>query len=381
MTFSRRRFIQQVGAGALASIPLAESMAAFASTRAVANPAEIPSSPLRLDRNENAYGPFPSVPVGIQSSLQKLNRYPDRIREQLIHALADHHHTDSGHIALGCGSTEILRAAADTFLGRGRVLLTALPTFPAITEYATASGAQIVTVPLNKYFEFDLPAMLAKVSQATTLVYICTPNNPTATLTPRASIERFIKALPANTYVLIDEAYHEFVEPSGAYYSFIDRPLNDSRVIVTRTFSKIFGLAGLRVGYAVADPKVAARLRRRLTRNDLNVVAAQAAITSLDDGAALRAAIQRNADDRQEFINEATGRRLKPLPSHTNFMTFDTTVPAMHVVEHFKKHDVLIAGPFPNLNRYVRVSLAKENDMLEFWRVWDLLGIHPQGHH
>ena len=138
--------------------------------------------------------------------------------------------------------------AAFAFLGSGKQLIQASPTFEAIEHYARSAGSEVISVRLTPGFAHDLDGMLTHASSSTTLVYICNPNNPTASLTPRKDIENFISKLPTSTFVIIDEAYHHYAGRSGDYASLLDRPLHDERVIVTRTFSKVYGLAGLRLG-------------------------------------------------------------------------------------------------------------------------------------
>jgi histidinol-phosphate aminotransferase len=379
MSFSRRHFLGKLAIGSVSSAAYSYSGWSFGST----SPAEDqgPDRPILLDQNENPNGPFESVRAEIQTHPGPLNRYPGRAADQLVHSIAKAHGLAAEQIILGCGSTDILRAAAEAFLGPGKRLLTAVPTFPDVVGYAGRQHSEVVEVALNRHFEFDLASMQSHLDSACRLVYICTPNSSTGTVTPRNSVQTFLENLPAHTFAVLDEAYHHFVEPSDIYASFIDRPINNPRVIVTRTFSKIFGLAGLRVGYAVCSREVAAMLRKRVTLHAVNVVATRAAEAAMADTAAINTAIRTNTDNRQEFYNEATGRRLKPLPSHTNFATFDTTVAAEQVIKHFQKHGIMIYGPLPKLDRFVRVSIGTSVEMLEFWRVWDLLGIHPQGHH
>src|SRR5206468_11478150 len=149
----------------------------------------------------------------------------------------------------GCGSAEILRMAADAFLGFGKKIIVARPTFELMSDCARGAAAEVVAIPLTRDYSHDLSAMLARCDSSTGLVYICNPNNPTGTLTRRRDLEAFVRQLPEKTFVLIDEAYHHYVGESSDYASFIDRPNDDGRVIVTRSFSKIHGLAGMRVGY------------------------------------------------------------------------------------------------------------------------------------
>jgi histidinol-phosphate aminotransferase len=276
-------------------------------------------------------------------------------------------------VVLGCGSTEILRIAAFAFLGKGKQLIQAFPTFEAIERYAHAAGSEIASVRLTPAFAHDLGGMLASAGASTTLVYICNPNNPTASLTPRKDLETFIAKLPASTFVVIDEAYHHYAGTSGMYTSFIDRPLDDERVIVVRTFSKVYGLAGLRLGYAVGSPKTIQKMRKFATEDNINAIVTQAAAAALDDSDGVRDSVRRNADDRQEFFNQAMTRALKPIDSHANFVMMNTLHPAEEVIQHFRKNGILIGRLFPPMDTYIRVSLGRTEEMSAFWRTWDML--------
>jgi histidinol-phosphate aminotransferase len=176
--------------------------------------------------------------------------------------------------------------------------------------------------------------------------------------------------------VLIDEAYHHYAGTSSDYASFIDHPVDDSRVVVARSFSKIYGLAGLRIGYAVAAAPVARRLASSALAENVNVVAARAASTALDDGGHVRMSVRRNDDDRQEFFNQANARMLRTIDSRTNFVMVNTERPAGEIIEHLVKHDVLVSPPIPGFDKHIRVSLGTPAEMREFWRVWDLMPVH-----
>jgi histidinol-phosphate aminotransferase len=274
---------------------------------------------------------------------------------------------------MGCGSTEILRVATAAFLGSGRQLVQASPTYEAIEAYAQAAGAKVASVALTKEFAHDLNSMLGHMDDNTTLAYICNPNNPTASLTPRRDLEAFIAKLPANCYVVIDEAYHHYAGQSSMYRSFLDAPVQNERVIVSRTFSKIYGLAGLRLGYAIASPGVAKRISTYLTQDSINGIAVRAAMAALDDSVSTTEFARRNADIRQEFFNQAMARMLKPIDSHANFVMMNVDHPAEGVIEHFRKNNILIGRHFPAMNTYIRISLGTPEDMKAFWRVWDML--------
>jgi histidinol-phosphate aminotransferase len=213
--------------------------------------------------------------------------------------------------------------------------------------------------------------MLDRVSSSTGLVYIVNPNNPTATLTPRKDVEAFIAKLPAGVTVLIDEAYHHFVSPGADYQSFLDRPIGDPRVIVARTFSKIFGLAGMRIGYAVATPEVAKRLAAGFPGWSVSVVSARAASAALDDVDYVRLGIQRNAADRQEFLTQANARSLQPIESQTNFVMMNPQRPPDDVIKFLKERNILIGPKYPALDKYVRISLGLPGEMKIFWDAWD----------
>src|SRR5260370_15246892 len=198
--------------------------------------------------------------------------------------------------------------------------------------------------------------MVAKVDSSTGLVYICNPNNPTGTLTPRKNIESFISKLPADVMILIDEAYHHYVSATAAYRSFLDYPLDDPRVIVARTFSKIYGLAGLRVGYSMSSKEAASRLSALRLPNGVTIVSVKAAMAALEDTGYVPMAAKRNADDRQEFMNQVNARMLRAIDSHANFVLLNPLRPASEVIPHLEKNGVLAAPLLPPMENTIAVS-------------------------
>jgi histidinol-phosphate aminotransferase len=374
MLISRRLLLQQIGAAgtAFAVVPSLTDASPTASL-SPSSVAEGGGGPIRLNRNENAYGPSPSAIAAIRDAAEHTaNRYPDAEIEALQSRLAELHRVRPEQIVLGCGSSEILRIAVSTLAGVRRRVVIASPTFELIDRCAHEAAADVAAVPLTKNYAHDLDGMLAHVDGATTLVYICNPNNPTGSLTPRKDLEAFLARLPGTTRVLIDEAYHHYVGASSDYASFIDRPLGDPRLIVTRSFSAIYGLAGMRVGYAVAGEDAARTLAAHRLPENLTTVAARAAVAALNDTEHVRMSARSNADRRQEFFNQANARMLRVIDSQTNFVMLNTQHQATDVVAHFRSQGVLIAGPFASFDEHVRVSLGTPDDMREFWRVWDL---------
>jgi histidinol-phosphate aminotransferase len=372
MDLSRRNFLGIVGRGA--AMGAAVSWPAGATS--LAAPFEpprtsLPNGPILLNSNENPYGPSPKVMEAMREALTLANRYLFPEYDGLKERIASLHKVKAGQVLLGCGSSEILRVAAEAFLAPGRKYVQAMPTFEVCEYCAHAAKAEIVHVPLTSTFAHDLDQMLAHCDGNTGLVYICNPNNPTGSLTPRRDIESFLSKLPADTYVLIDEAYHHYAGRSGTYASFLDHPVNDERVIVARTFSKVYGLAGMRLGYGIAAPKAIERMLPFVNDITVNTAVVRAAMAALDDTESVRVFAKRNADDRQEFFNQARARMLTPIESHANFVMMNVQQPALQVIEYFRQHNIRIGRRFPPLDTYVRISLGKPEEMSSFWRAWD----------
>ena len=369
----RRDFLRALGMGTAVGVAThwpwenVSTAYAFQSARA-----EKVDEFIYLDSNENAYGPSTKVAEAIRSASGLVNRYPFRKRKEVTERIANFHKVKPEQVLLGCGSTEILRVAACAFLGKDRQLIQAWPTFEAIQGYAKSVGSEVVSVPLGPSYAHDLDRMRARLGPSG-LVYICNPNNPTASITPRQDLEDFIGKLPATTRVLIDEAYHHYAGQSGMYASFIDGPLMDERVIVTRTFSKVYGLAGLRLGYAVASPKAIENMKGFITQDSLNAIGAEVIGLALSDTEGVADFVKRNTDDRQEFFNSAMIRMLMPINSHANFVMMNIQHPAQEVIEHFRLHKILIGRHFSPMDTYIRVSLGTPSEMRAFWQTWDLL--------
>jgi len=370
---TRRSFVSQLAGVSISAAAFREFSGSPVAHVCFASPRSAVSTPIVLSRNENAYGGSEAVLAAIREATSMGNRYPIAECDLLAGKIAAFHRIRPEQVVLGCGSSEILRMAAEAFLGTGKSLVQASPTFPLVGHFGQTMGAEVINVSLNSMYEHDLRAMLARSGPSTGLVYICNPNNPTGTLTPRKDIEDFIGKLPPSTMVLIDEAYHHFVSGTAAYASFIDRPLNDRRIMVMRTFSKIYGLAGMRIGYVVAAPEIALRLSARRLTFGVSAVSAHAATTALDDSAYVPLAARRNANDRQEFMNQTNVRMMRAIDSHTNFVMLNPGRPTDEVFKHLQAHNVYVAPPILEMSKYVRVSLGTPLEMQQFWNAVDLM--------
>ena len=331
---------------------------------------------LHLDRNENAYGPSPEAIAAIREHAPSANRFPrgsDSLRQALSRLLG----IRAQEILPSAGTDEILRMSVAAFLGPKRKLVMATPSYDAIATYARAAGADVVSVPLRKDHGHDLDEMLASVDKNTGVVYVCNPNNPTGTLTDRRNLEKFIRALPESVLLIVDEAYCEYVGGSQAYATAMVHRTQRENLVVTRTFSKVYGLAGIRLGFAVGSQSVLNRLAAQKLILGISELALAAGIAALRDRSHVARCIRQNQDDRQEFINQVNARMLRVLDSHTNFACLNVMRPSQEIIKHYEKNDVVLAGQIPGMPTYVRVSLAPPGDMAEFWRVWDMLGSHP----
>jgi histidinol-phosphate aminotransferase len=378
MHISRRKFFCRIAVGAAAGAAASnlEALAQAApDSRSSASPSE---KTIRLDMNVNPDGPSPRVLKVIRENPEMVNKYPDGEYGPLVEQIARFHKVRPGQVTIGDGSREILRMAANAYLAGGKKLVLASPTFEPMAGFAKQTEAEVAPVPLNKRFAHDLDAMLHQTTAPAALVYICNPNNPTGSLTPRKDIEDFLKKLPPNVMVLIDEAYHEYVGPSSDYASFIDHPVDDKRVIVVRTFSKIYGLAGLRLGYAVSSEEVSLKLSSLRLERGVNILGVLAAAAGLDDSDYVRLSFKKNADARQEFYNQTNVRMLRQVDSLTNFVFMKTGLPSSQVIEHFRRNNIILGPLVPQMDRYVRVTVGTREDMREFWRVWEL---RPAGSH
>jgi len=371
---TRRTFLTALGGGTAAAatlrVPFAGRALAASDTAAASKPAD---SAIRLAANENAYGPSPRVRQAIGEAIAQAHRYPGDVRREFLEQVAKMHGVSTDQVLIGCGSVEILQAAAHAFTGLSKKLVMAWPTFEVIGDVAEKLGTQVVRVPLAKDFAHDLSAMRTNISDETGLVYVCNPNNPTASLTPRGDLDQLISKLPPQTFLMVDEAYHHFAADSRDYASFLNRPAGNERVIVVRTFSKVYGLAGMRLGYAIASPGTIERMRPWLGLGNANIAILHGAMAALKDEEAMRFSVRRNAADRAKFIKQAQLRKLSPIPSYANFAMMDVGRPVAEVIEYFKRRDILVGRPFPPLNNHLRVTFGRPEEMKAFWRAWDQL--------
>jgi histidinol-phosphate aminotransferase len=291
-------------------------------------------------------------------------RYPDEHNNVLIEKLAKLNDVNRDQILLGDGSSEILQLCADTFTGKERgKLIAADPTFEAIVNNASANGAEAVKVPLTSNFSHDLPKMAAATQEG--LIYICNPNNPTASITPKNELHELVAKGPRGTMILVDEAYFHYAD-SPDYESMIPLVKDHPNLIVSRTFSKIYGMAGLRCGYCVAQTETIKQLRVHQMWDSVNIMALAAATANLDDPDQVPNGQRLISEAKTFTIGELDRMGYKTIPSQANFIMFDCKRPIVPIITAMKEKNVHVGRLFPALPNHMRLTIGKKSEMETF---------------
>jgi histidinol-phosphate aminotransferase len=295
---------------------------------------------IKLASNENPLGPSPRAVDAVRGCLEGLHRYPDSSGYALTRKLAQRLHLAPEQIVLGNGSDDIIVMLATAFLQPGDEVIMPQPSFQMYEICARAAGAVPVEVPL-KGGRTDLEAMAARLTPRTRIVFVNTPHNPTGSIVTRSELEAFMAALPVGVILVLDEAYIEFVRdpagPDSAGYVGGDRP-----VVGLRTFSKAFGLAGLRIGYGIMPAEVAAVLNRVRQPFNVNLPAQAAALAALDDHAFLRQTLRLVHEGVDSLYESLCGLGLECRPSQANFLMFRVPGPAEAVFEGLLDRGVIV---------------------------------------
>jgi histidinol-phosphate aminotransferase len=284
--------------------------------------------------------------------------------EVLIDKLAKINGVNRDQIVLGDGSTEILKLSAEAFTGstQGK-LIAADPTFEAVLEYAKANGAEIVKVPLTSSYSHDLEQMAAATERG--LIYICNPNNPTASITLKNDLRDFIAKTPSATMILVDEAYFHYAD-SPDYESVIPLVSDHPNLIVARTFSKIYGMAGLRCGYCVAQPETIKRMHPYRMWDSVNVMALTAASASIDDVDQVKSDRRLNNEAKSIVTSELDKMGYKQIPSQANFIMFDCKRLVVPIIKAMKDRNVQVGRLFPAMPNHMRLTIGKKSEMESF---------------
>lgn len=364
-----------LGAGAAAAVVRPALSFAEAATGAFP-PATAASEMVRLSANENPYGPSPKALRAMSAAYDRACRYPDESADALAGSLARLHGVGREQILLGDGSSEILKLCADEFSGplpkekgktAGGRLVLADPTFEAILYHATMNHAAIEKVPLTASYGHDLPKMMAAAEKG--LIYVCNPNNPTASTTPKKELRDFIEHAPNDSIILVDEAYYHYAD-SPDYESVIPLVKDHVNLIVTRTFSKIYGMAGLRCGYAVAQGNTIERLRERQSWDSSNVMALVAAAASLEDPEQVAKNRRLNNETRAFTTNQLAKIGYPSIASQANFIMFDAKRPVVPLIASLKQKKVQVGRLFRALPNHLRLTIGTRAEMETFLKAF-----------
>lgn len=352
--FSRRSFLQ-LSAAAAAFHAVTEPMLAAAARR--------PGSKdgVMIDSNENPLGPCQAARDAMSAIIPQGGRYLDGLTEDLVNTFAQIEGLGPDYVQIFPGSTPALRFGVVAFTSAQRSYVTADPGYEAGMFAAKASDARVIKVPLTKTYAHDVKAMLAAAPDAG-LFYICNPNNPTGTLTPHSNIEYLVENKPKGSIVMVDEAYIHFCDAP----SVINLVKAGKDVIVLRTFSKTYGMAGLRCGFAIARPDLMEKITDRSGWNFMPVTAVVAASASIKDPSLIPERKRINASIRQETFQWLASNAFSYTPSESNCFLLETKRPGKEVIDAMAKQNVFIGRIWPIMPTWVRITVGTRDEMQQF---------------
>jgi histidinol-phosphate aminotransferase len=320
----------------------------------------------KLASNENNWGPPQSVMDAMNGAWKYVNRYgyPDG---NIVEAIAEHHGVSREHILLGAGSGEILNVVGTTYLRGGKKVVGVEPSYGSVYSHASRLNAEAVLLPLDADFRQNIPRMIEATKRnyrEVGFVYLCNPNNPTGLIVTKDEVQQLLDGIPEDIPVLIDEAYHHYVE-DGRYAESIPYVKAGRKVIVARTFSKISALAAMRLGYAVAPPSMIEEMRPYAI-SSINALVKWGGAAALKDTAAQDRVRRMTRELRTKYSRELEAYGYEVIPSETNFFMVAIHRQIQPVIGEFRKHGVLVGRPFPPMLEHMRVSIGTAEEMERF---------------
>ena len=322
--------------------------------------------PIRMMYNENPYGPSRIAQRAMQKAFSESNLYTMRqAQKEFVQLIALLNNIDKDQISIGFGSREILnKAALMNGIDKGEMISPQL-TFEAINNYAkNTMNTKVNRIKMDDGINIDLDKMASKINKRTRIVYVCNPNNPTGLALDSNQLESFCLEVSKKVLVFVDEAYHEYAL-DGNYKSMSHLVNANNKILISRTASKVHGLAGLRVGYAIANNDITKRLSSYLT-GSLNVVGLRAAIASYNDKNFQAFSIKKNNQARKIVTDHLDKKGIKYLKSHTNFIFLKTGMDINKFQPAMEKHGVIVGRPFLPYKDWCRLSMAKPEEMKFF---------------
>jgi len=320
---------------------------------------------VKMASNENPLGPSPRAKEAVINVVEDLNIYPDSNCFYLKKKLAEKFGCSQDCFMIGNGSDELLRLITETFVQPSDEVIYGDPSFSEYEFMTRIMGGMVKPVPLQD-FTYDLQAMKAAVTENTKIIYVCNPNNPTGTVVTRQQLERFMDGLDEDILVIFDEAYYEYVDDPGfqSGLEYLDRGYN---VIVLRTFSKIYGLAGLRIGYGISTPEIVAAVNRVREPFNVNLVAQKAAVAALEDEEHLTRSREINRQGKDYLYRELQAIGLRYVPTQANFIFLDTGLDCRRVFQGLLMQGVITrTGDIFGYPTYIRVTIGTDEQNLRF---------------
>jgi histidinol-phosphate aminotransferase len=342
--------------------------------RAAVNASDLPKDMVWLNANENPAGPPPVSLAAMKEVLPTSGRYHYQEFHDIYNVIAKSEDLTAGQIVTGCGSSEVLHTAVDAFTSPTRPLISVSPAYEGPIELARALGRPVVLTKLREDYTADVHKLAEEADKAHGgLIYLCNPNNPTSAITTSKEIDWLVANLPANTTLMVDEAYIHFGETPDLKTA-LPYVRQGKDVIVTRTYSKIYGMAGLRVGFAAARPDIIERLTP-LRMNVISIVSARAVTAALGDRENIirdrRATLARTRRELCAWLRE---RNVKFIEPHANFMMIDVGRNAREFINTMPSLGVAPGRPFPPLDNLLRVTIGTDPEMAKFrdvfWKVY-----------
>ncbi|MCX5715821.1 MAG: histidinol-phosphate transaminase [Candidatus Omnitrophica bacterium] len=320
---------------------------------------------IKMASNENPLGPSPKALSAIRKNLKKLNRYPDSSSFYLKEKLAKQLHLKSSNLIMGNGSDELITIALRAFAEEGEEVIIAETTFLIYVIAAQLAKARIIIVPM-KNFRYDLQAMKSRITNRTKLIFLANPDNPCGTYVTEKEVAAFMKDVPDDAIVFFDEAYFEFGRQEKDYpdtMKYLDR----KNVIISRTFSKAYGLSGLRLGYAMADPALVACMEKVREPFNVNLLAQAGGLAALDDKAFVKKTIKNTKEGKAFFYKEFKKLGLEYVPSATNFVIVNLKRDSKEVFKKMLSLGVIVRDMKAwGLDTYIRVTVGTEKENKKF---------------
>jgi histidinol-phosphate aminotransferase len=316
------------------------------------------SGSIKLASNENPLGPSPKAVAAIKKAVEGLSRYPDGSGFYLSQALAKKYGVDLNQIILGNGSNELIELVVRTFVQPGDEIISADPSFVVYRMIAQAAGGTNIIVPCRD-MRHDLDAMAERITPKTRIVFIANPNNPTGTMNSNAEMDRFMDQVPDHLIVAVDEAYFEYVTHAD-YPDSLDYLKTGKNVLALRTFSKIYGLAGLRIGYGITTPEIAGLMNKVRQPFNTNSLAQVGALAALADRKHVEKSIAINNEGKQFLYQTFQRLGVSYIPTETNFIMFETRLDGRELYTTLLKQGVIIR-PLGGNRLRVTIGLPEEN--------------------